>query len=144
MRIESEITLDAPRAAVFDYLARGEHLPEYVTDFAWVRQASDGYDYKMARGAEGTFEWTEFVPHSRLAWHGPPAKAGPGSMEPSGFWELSDADGGTRVRLVMSPRPGGLFRLMAPFIASGMRKGNADALSRLKQRVESGQGSQPG
>ena len=98
----------------------------------------------MARGAEGTFEWTEFVPHSRLAWHGPPAKAGPGSMEPSGFWELSDADGGTRVRLVMSPRPGGLFRLMAPFIASGMRKGNADALSRLKQRVESGQGSQPG
>ena len=151
MRIESEITLDAPRAAVFDYLARGEHLPEYVTDFAWVRQASDSqpaqassYDYKMARGAEGTFEWTEFVPHSRLAWHGPPAKAGPGSMEPSGFWELSDADGGTRVRLVMSPRPGGLFRLMAPFIASGMRKGNADALSRLKQRVESGQGSQPG
>jgi uncharacterized protein YndB with AHSA1/START domain len=144
MQIESEITLDAPRAVVFDYLARGEHLPEYVTDFAWVRRASDGepaqgstYDYKMVRGAEGSFEWTEFAPHSRLAWHGPPAKAGPGSMEPAGHWELSDADPGTRVKLVMSPRPGGLFRLMAPLMSAGMRKGNAEALKRLKQRLES-------
>src|SRR5439155_9008539 len=145
MRIESEITLDAPRAAVFDYLARGEHLPEYVTDFAWVRQASDSqpaqassYDYKMARGAEGTFEWTEFVPHSRLAWHGPPAKAGPGSMEPSGSWALSDEGEGTRVTLVMAPKPGGLFKLMAPLMSGSMRKGNARALELLKQQLEGG------
>jgi len=145
MQIESEITLDAPRTAVFNYLAHGEHLPEYVTDFAWVRPVSEGepaqgatYDYKMARGAEGSFEWTEFVPSSRLAWHGPPAKSGPGSMEPAGFWELSDAGAGTRVKLVMSPRPGGIFRLMAPFMSRGMRKGNAEALDRLKQHLESG------
>ena len=92
----------------------------------------------MARGAEGSFEWTEFVPSSRLAWHGPPAKSGPGSMEPAGFWELSDAGAGTRVKLVMSPRPGGIFRLMAPFMSRGMRKGNAEALDRLKQHLESG------
>src|SRR5204862_916203 len=42
MRIESERTLDAPRAAVFDYLARGEHRPEYATAFAWGRPASGG------------------------------------------------------------------------------------------------------
>src|SRR2546428_218679 len=42
MQIESEITLDAPRTAVFNYLAHGEHLPEYVTDFAWGRPVSEG------------------------------------------------------------------------------------------------------
>ena len=49
----------------------------------------------MASGrAEGTFDWTELEPHSRLAWHGPRARSGPGTMEPSGRWELAD-DGTT-------------------------------------------------
>jgi len=145
MRIEAEIAIGRARAEVFDYIAHAERLPEYVTDFDSVKQESDGqpglgttYSYKMSRGAEGTFEWTEFEPQSRLAWHGPPAKAGPGSMEPSGWWELSDSDSGTRVALVMTPKPGGLFRLMAPLMAMGMRRGNAAALERLKQRLEGG------
>src|SRR3954470_23299306 len=144
MHVEAEITVARPRSEVFDYIARGERLPEYVTDFAWVKQDSDGdpakgtqYSYKMQRGqAEGTFEWTEFEPQSKLAWHGPPAKAGPGSMEPSGWWELSDAGGGTRVKLVMAPEPGGLFKVLAPFMSMSMKKGNAKALERLKQRIE--------
>lgn len=144
MQVESEITVERPRAEVFAYIARGEQLPEYVTEFAWVKKISDGepargtqYGYKMARGqAEGTFEWTEFEPHSRLAWHGPPAKSGPGSMQPAGWWELSDAGAGTQVKLVMAPSPGGLFKLMAPLMARGMRKGNAQALTRLKQKLE--------
>jgi uncharacterized protein YndB with AHSA1/START domain len=149
MHIEAETTIGKPRSEVFDYLARAEHLPDYVTEFAWVKQASEGqpargtsYSYKMQRGqAEGTFEWTEFEPPSRLAWHGPPAKAGPGSMEPSGWWELSDADGGTRVKLVMTPKPGGLFRLLAPLMSGGMRRGNAKALERLKHLLEGSAGA---
>ncbi|HEV2981535.1 MAG TPA: SRPBCC family protein [Solirubrobacteraceae bacterium] len=144
MQIESEITVGRPRAEVFDFIARGEYLPEYVTDFAWVKQDSDGepalgtsYSYKMARGAQGTFEWTEFQPHSRLAWHGPPTKSGPGSMEPAGWWELTDAGDGTRVKLVMAPKPGGLFKLMAPLMSRGMSKGNDKALALLKGRLES-------
>ena len=143
MHLEAEITVERPRAEVFDYIARGEKLPEYVTDFSWVKQDSDGeptlgttYTYKMTRGAEGTFDWTEFELNSRLAWHGPPAKAGPGSMEPSGRWELSDAGAGTRVKLVMTPKPGGLFRLMSPLMAMQMRKGNVAALERLKGKLE--------
>lgn len=144
MHVEAETTIARPRTEVFDYLAHAERLPEYVTDFAWVKQASEGepgpgtsYSYKMQRGqAEGTFEWTEFQPPSRLAWHGPPAKAGPGSMEPAGWWELSDEGADTRVKLVMTPKPGGLFKLMAPLMSMGMRKGNARALQKLKERVE--------
>jgi uncharacterized protein YndB with AHSA1/START domain len=149
MQIEAEISVERPRSEVFGYIARAERLPEYVTEFAWVRQVSEGepargtrYGYKMARGqAEGTFEWTEFEPDSKLAWHGPPAKAGPGTMEPSGWWELADDGAGTRVKLVMAPTPGGLFRLMAPLMSMGMRKGNAKALARLKQQLESNPGT---
>lgn len=152
MQVESEITVATPRNGVFDYIAHAERLPEYVTEFAWVRQDSEGepgrgtrYRYKMARGqAEGTFDWTEFEPPSRLAWHGPPARAGLGTMEPSGSWELSDEGAGTRVKLVMAPNPGGMFKLLAPVMGFGMRKGNARALERLRQRLEAGAGAAPG
>ena len=144
MHVEAEITVGRPRAEVFDYIARAERLPEYVSDFAWVKQDSPGepargttYSYKMERGqAEGTFEWTDFEPHTRLAWHGPPAKAGPGSMEPSGSWELTPEGGGTRVRFLMTPQPGGLFKLMAPLMSIGMRRSSARSLERLKERLE--------
>jgi uncharacterized protein YndB with AHSA1/START domain len=149
MHLEAETTIERPRAEVFDYIARAELLPEYVTDFAWVRQVSDGmpgqgteYGYQMKRGqVEGTFSWTEFAEPSKLAWHGPPAKSGPGSMEPAGSWELSDENGGTRVKLVMAPKPGGLFKLLSPLMSMGMRSGNAKALQRLKERLEQGGGA---
>jgi hypothetical protein len=57
-------------------------------------------------------------------------------MEPSGWWELSEAGSGTNVKMVMTPRPGGLFKLMAPLMARGMRKGNRRALERLKAKLE--------
>jgi uncharacterized membrane protein len=143
MVIESEITVERPAAEVFDYIAHAEYLPEYVSDFESVQQTSEGapaleteYSYKMKRGAEGTFRWTRFEPTTHLAWEGPAVKAGPGSMQPAGSWDLSDAGAGTRVKLVMAPTPGGLFKLLAPFMTAGMRKGNEAALERLKSRLE--------
>jgi uncharacterized protein YndB with AHSA1/START domain len=146
MHVEAEITIERPRAEVFDYIARAEFLPEYVVDFAWVKQTSDGapdrgteYGYQMVRGqVQGTFQWTEFAEPSKLAWHGPPVKSGPGSMETSGAWELSEQGAGTRVKLVMTTKPGGLFKLLSPLMALGMRGGNAKALRRLKERLEQG------
>jgi len=144
MRVETDIVIGKPPAEVFAYIARAEDLPKYVTDFESVTQETEGeagvgtrYSYRMRRGAQGTFEWTEFEPSSRLAWHGPAVKAGPGSMEPAGRWEIAPMGGGTRVRLVMAPTPGGLFKLLAPFMAAGMRKSNERALGLLKQQLES-------
>ncbi len=146
MHIEAQTTISRPRSEVFGHIAHAERLPEYVTQFAWVKQLSPGepglgteYGYKMARGpAEATFEWTEFEAPSKLAWHGPPAKAGLGSMEPAGSWEFSEEGSRTRVKLVMAPTPGGLFKLMAPLMSGAMRRGNAQALDRLKQQLEGG------
>ena len=143
MQIESEITVKCPAQEVFDYIAHAEYLPEYVKDFESVGQTGEGppgletqYRYKMKRGAEGTFRWTRFEPTSHLAWEGPPVKAGPGSMQPAGSWDLTDTGSGTQVKLVMAPTPGGVFRLLAPFMAAGMRRGNAEALERLKRKLE--------
>jgi uncharacterized protein YndB with AHSA1/START domain len=143
MRVESEVTVSRSPDEVFDYIAHAEYLPRYVSDFESVSQSSEGepgvgtqYRYRMKRGADGTFEWTRFERPSYLSWEGPAVKAGPGSMQPAGWWELSEAGPGTQVKLVMAPTPGGLFKLLAPFMAAGMRRGNAQALERLKQQVE--------
>jgi uncharacterized membrane protein len=143
MQVESEITVNRPSQEVFDYIARAEYLPEYVSDFESVQQTSEGepglgtqYSYKMARGAQGTFEWARFESPSHLAWKGPPVKMGPGTMQPSGWWDLADEGGSTRVKLVMAPVPGGLFKLLAPLMGAGMRKGNDAALERLKTCLE--------
>jgi uncharacterized protein YndB with AHSA1/START domain len=131
-------------AEVFDYISHGQWLPEYVDDFAWVKRLSDGppregteYAYKMDRGAEGTFKWSEFEPPSRLAWEGPPVKAAPAStMAPAGYWELREAGHSTHVTLAMTPHPGGFLKVLAPLLTPSMRKGNAKALGRLKARLE--------
>jgi uncharacterized protein YndB with AHSA1/START domain len=143
VRIESDITVDKPRAEVFAYLGQGERLPEYMTDFTAVAPVSDGppglgteYRYTMAQGAQGTFEWTKFEPSSHLAWGGPAVKTGLGTMQPAGWWDLSDTSDGTRVKLVMAPQPGGALKLLAPFLAAGMRKSNEETLRRLKDQLE--------
>lgn len=141
---EAEITIDRPRNEVFEFLSHAERLPEYVDDFESVTHEDSGepargrvYSYRMKRGVEGTFEWKEFHPYDRLDWTGPKVKQGPGSMRPAGHWELNDDGGGTRVKLVMEPQPGGLFALMAPMMKPRMKKGNERALATLKQILES-------
>jgi uncharacterized protein YndB with AHSA1/START domain len=144
IRTEAEITIDKPRNEVFQFLALGERLPEYIDDFEKVNHEDQGdparghvYSYKMKRGAEGTFEWKEFHPYDKLAWSGPAVKQGLGSMRPVGHWELNDEGAGTHVKLVMEPEPGGLFKLMGPLMKAQMAKGNERALSKLKSILES-------
>jgi len=143
MHRTAQITVARPRTDVFDYLADAERLPDYAGDFLWVKQLSPGppaagteYEYRMKRGIHGTFRRSEYLPHTALAWAGPPARSGPGTMAPAGRWELSDDGEGTRVTLVMAPAPGGLLRLAAPMIFRSIGAGLPDALRRLKQRLE--------
>ncbi len=148
MKVEAEIAVSRPRPEVFAYLRDAAQLPQYMTEFESVEQVSEGqprvgtqYRYRMARGqTEGTFEWTKLVPSSHLAWSGPTVKTGPGTMQPAGWWDLSDGPGGTtNIKLVMAPSPGGLFKVLGPFIAAGMRKSNEQALALLKDRLEGSQ-----
>jgi uncharacterized protein YndB with AHSA1/START domain len=141
----AEIEIRRPPQEVFEYLARGEKLPEWVEEFAEVEQKSEGqpgrgttYRYKMRRGGESTFEWSEFEASRRIAWAGPPLKSGPGSMRPRGSYDLEGANGGTRMRMTQDPEMGGFMKLMAPFITRSLRKGGPKSLEKLKGILERG------
>ena len=139
----AEAEIGRPRQEVFDYLARGEKLPDWVEEFAEVEQTSEGppakgttYRYRMRRGGESTFEWSEFEAGRRIAWDGPALKSGPGSMRPRGSYELEDADGGTRIQMTQDPELAGFMKLMAPFITRSLRKGAPKSLEKLKGILE--------
>jgi uncharacterized protein YndB with AHSA1/START domain len=141
----SEVEIQRPREEVFGYLAHGEKLPDWVHEFEEVEQESEGepsqgttYRYRMRRGGESTFEWSEFEPGRRIAWDGPPLKSGPGSMRPRGSYEVEDADGATRVRMTQDPEMAGFMKLMAPFIRRSIRRGGPKGLERLKEILEGG------
>jgi len=59
-------------------------------------------------------------------------------MRPSGWWELSNTMGTRMSRLVMTPEPGGLFKLLGPLMKRSMAKGNLRGLERLKAQLEGG------
>ena len=139
----AEAEIGRPREEVFDYLAHGEKLPDWVEEFEEVEQTSEGspakgttYRYKMRRGGESTFEWAEFEAGRRIAWDGPPLKSGPGSMRPRGQYDLEDADGGTRVRMTQDPEMAGFMKLMAPLITRSLKKGGPRSLEKLKGILE--------
>jgi uncharacterized membrane protein len=145
--VGESVEIRRPASEVFDYLAHGENMPRWMSIFEKVEPESSEpphqgskYRYKMStRGkAESTFEWTEYQPARRLAWHGPPVSAGPGSLEPSGEYVLEEHDGATRVTMRMHPKTTGLMSLLSPLMARSMRKEATGNMARLKQTLESG------
>jgi uncharacterized protein YndB with AHSA1/START domain len=145
--IAESVEIGRPPEEVFDYLAHAENMPLWMAEFESVEQVSAGppakgttYQYKMAtRGkAESTFEWSEFDPARKLAWHGERVSTGPGSLEPSGEWVLEEHGGSTRLTMRMKPKTGGLMTLMSPLMARSIRKGAPANMKRLKDALEGG------
>ena len=95
VRIATEI--DRPAVEVFNFLADGENIPDWMDQFDSVVQTSAGpigkgtaYKYKMRRGPESTFEWNEYEPNRRLAWTGPPIEGTVGSLATDGDYTLEE------------------------------------------------------
>lgn len=143
--VELEIEIHRPRADVFDFLARGENLPRWMSEFESLEQLSDGepglgtvYRYRLRRPPRrSTIEWTEFERERRIAFAGPKISAGLGSLAPAGSLTLEELTGSvTRVRAVYAPRPGGVMRLLEPLVAASIRNGRRADLERLKEVLE--------
>jgi uncharacterized membrane protein len=147
--IEQRVQINRPAGEVFDYLAHAEHMPAWMREFEDVEQVGEGppslgttYRYRMSTRAktESTFEWSEFEPGRKLAWHGAKVSAGPGSIEPTGQWELDERDGTTELVMHIQPKTGGLMTLMSPLMARSIRKDAPANMQRLKQALEGGTG----
>jgi uncharacterized membrane protein len=142
VRVETDVNANPQQ--VFDYLAAGEKLPEWMSDFVSVEQVSRGpatrgtvYRYVMKRGAQSTFEWSEFEPARRIAWDGERVPMMPGGwIKPDGHYELEPRNGGTRVAIVLQSGVGGTMKVMQPLMSRQMRKGTIEDAERLKAILE--------
>jgi uncharacterized membrane protein len=140
-RAEHTTVVRRPPSQVFAFLADAENDPQWrpgVIDISRVSGEGVGARYKqgvkgpMGKRVDADIEITELRPDELIAF-----RAIDGPVRPTGRYELSPADGGTRVRLTLEAEVGGLKKLMAPMVQKQMERevGNLD---RLEQALESG------
>jgi hypothetical protein len=86
----------------------------------------------LGRRLAYTYEVVELAPGERLVMR---TADGPFPMETSYAWEVTP-EGATRMILRNRGAPAGFSRLVAPFLASAMRRENRKDLLRLKRVLE--------
>ncbi|MEA2362463.1 MAG: hypothetical protein QOD71_1608 [Thermoleophilaceae bacterium] len=145
MRIEKQVDIQAPPERVFAFLADSENMPQWQTALDQVEQVSPGApckgtSYRFASSdppLESTIEWVEFDENRKLAWHGPPARVGPGSIQFTGSHTLEPLDGGgTRLRSIFETKFGGVLKAIGPLRGRLIAKEIEDDLRRLKSLLE--------
>lgn len=148
--VSSEIVIRRPREEVAGYAADPDRAPEWYVNIDAVEWRSPpplGVGSRLAfvarflgRRLEYTYEVRELVPGERLVMR---TAEGPFPMETTYTWE-STPDGATRMVLRNRGRPAGFSRLVAPFLASAMRRANRKDLERLKAILERPAAGAPG
>ena len=145
MDVFVDVEIDRSASDVFDYLANGENMPRWMTQFLLVEKVTQGpvgpgteFRYYDTRDTDSTFEWSVYRPTGHLAWHGEAVRTMPGgSVEPEGFYDLSEHDGRTHVEMHLRPQLHGLAKLMGPMISRRMRKSGSEDIRNLKADLES-------
>ncbi len=86
----------------------------------------------LGRRLAYTYEVIELVPQSRLVMR---TSEGPFPMETTYLWETT-GDNQTRMTLRNRGEPSGFGKILAPFMASAMRRANQKDLAKLKSLLE--------
>jgi uncharacterized protein YndB with AHSA1/START domain len=139
MRIEHEIQIARPPAAVFAYLTDTEKLASWQPTTVAVERAADGplavgerFDEvhrALGRDLRSTVEVVAYDPPHVFALH-----VVSGALPLDGRWELEAVDGGTRLRFLGHGDVRGPLRLARPMLARQFRGYHA----RLKELLEAG------
>jgi len=141
--VVTEILIARPDAEVARFSAEPDNAPAWYVNIKaveWKTPRPFGAHSRVAfvarflgRRLAYTYEVVEFVPGVRLVMR---ATEGPFPMETTYTW-TADQSGGTRMTLRNRGAPAGFARLLAPFMASAMRRANRADLLRLKRILES-------
>lgn len=140
--VVTEIVIDRPRDAVAAYAGDPTHAPEWyanIRSVEWqteprveVGSRMDFVAQFLGRRLAYTYEVIELAPGERLVMR---TAQGPFPMETTYEWRAV-GDAATRMRLRNRGKPTGFSRLVAPFMASAVRRANRKDLARLKQVLE--------
>ena len=140
--VTTDIVIERPRSDVASFSSDPDHAPswyENIKSVEWetARPAAVGSRIAfvaqfLGRRLTYVYEVQELVPGERLVMS---TSEGPFPMETTYTWEDA-ASGGTRMTLRNRGAPSGFSRLVAPFMASAMRRANRKDLAALKRLLE--------
>jgi uncharacterized membrane protein len=140
--VVTEVVIQKPRAHVAAYAADPSNAPEWyvnIDSVEWKTPPPIAIGSRLAFVAKFlgkrlayTYEIVELVAGERLVMR---TAEGPFPMETTYTWESID-DASTRMTLRNRGEPSGFSKVVAPLMASAMRRANRKDLANLKRIVE--------
>jgi uncharacterized membrane protein len=140
--VVTEVVIQKPRAHVAAYAADPSNAPEWyvnIDSVEWKTPPPIAIGSRLAFVARFlgkrlayTYEIVELVAGERLVMR---TAEGPFPMETTYTWESID-DASTRMTLRNRGEPSGFSKVVAPLMASAMRRANRKDLANLKRIVE--------
>jgi len=142
--VTTEITIQRPFEEVAAYAGDPENAPKWYVNIKSVEWKTPPplrvgsrvafVAHFLGRRLAYTYELVELVPGSRLVMR---TSEGPFPMETTYIWQPAGPRV-TRMTLRNRGEPSGFGKVMAPFMASAMRRANQKDLAKLKALLETG------
>lgn len=142
VNVLTDIIINRPAETVSAYAADPSNAPEWYVNIEsaeWKTPpplragAQIGFTARfLGRRLEYIYQVDEFVPGERLVMR---TAQGPFPMETTYTWASAHGDA-TRMTLRNRGEPAGFSKLLAPFMATAMRRANTKDLARLKSLLE--------
>ncbi|WP_439591122.1 SRPBCC family protein [Microbacterium sp.] len=139
--VSETVTIERPRAEVFDFLIDGRNRPTWDTSVVFEKLTSTGpvgvgssiHSRLRAMGRESDFHWrvTQFDAPRRMA-----TVSTSGPVQTSLLLEFAEQDASTTVHAAIEVDPTGLLRLVEPVIADNVRSTLVAGLARAKALLE--------
>jgi uncharacterized membrane protein len=141
--VSTEIVINKPLAEVAAYAADPDNAPEWYVNIKSVEWLSPKplkigslvafKAHFLGRQLAYTYKIVEFVPGEKLVMR---TTQGPFPMETTYTWAAVDTTH-TRMTLRNAGQPSGFSKIVAPFMATMMKKANTKDLKEIKQILES-------
>ena len=140
--VTTDLVIARPRDAVAAYAMDPDHAPNWYANIKSVEWQTprplrvgtrvNFVAHFLGRRLAYTYEFVELMPGERLVMR---TAQGPFPMETTYTWHSAGPDA-TRMTLRNRGEPSGFSRLLAPFLASAIRRANRNDLAALRRVLQ--------